>query len=175
MKNILFLSRIEKAKGVFEAVQTYNLLYEKYPYLKMRIVGDGSALPELKQYVKDNNIEGITFTGGLSGQTVIEEYKNADFFFFPSHGEGMPTVVLEAMAFGLPVVTRAVGGLNDFFEDGKMGRMTDSKEPEDFVKLIEPFLQEKELTKRTSVYNHFYAKEHFLASKVAKQIEDILV
>ena len=108
------------AKKVAE--RPLSLMYEKYPYLKMRIVGDGSALPELKQYVKDNNIEDITFTGGLSGQTVIEEYKNADFFF-TSHGEGMPTVVLEAMAFGL----------------------------------------------------HFYAKEHFLASKVAKQIEDILV
>ena len=174
VKSILFLSRIERAKGVFEAVRTYNLLKVKYPYLKMRMVGNGSALTELKQFVSDNNIKDITFTGGLSGQDVIDEYKNADFFFFTSHGEGMPTVVLEAMAFGLPIVTRAVGGLCDFFEDGKMGRMTDSKRPEDFAKLIEPYLQDKELTKRTSVNNHQYAKEHFLASKVVRQIENIL-
>lgn len=175
VKSILFLSRIEKAKGAFEAVRTYNLLKVKYPYLKMRMVGNGSALTELKQFVKDHGIEDIVFTGGLSGQDVIDEYKNADFFFFfTSHGEGMPTVVLEAMAFGLPIVTRAVGGLCDFFEDGKMGRITDSKNPEDFAKLIEPYLQDKELTKRTSVYNLQYAKEHFLASKVARQIENIL-
>lgn len=175
VKNILFLSRIEKEKGVFEAVKTYNMLKEKYPYLKMKVVGDGTALPELKQFVKDNGIDGIAFTGGLSGQAVIDEYKNADLFFFTSHGEGMPTVVLEAMAFGLPIVTRAVGGLCDFFKDGKMGRMTDSKEPVDFVKLVEPYLQDKELAKRTSIYNHTYAKEHFLASKVAKNIEEILL
>lgn len=176
VKSILFLSRIEKAKGAFEAVRTYSLLKVKYPYLKMRMVGNGSALTELKQFVKDHGIEDIVFTGGLSGQAVIDEYKNADFFFFfTSHGEGMPTVVLEAMAFGLPIVTRAVGGLCDFFEDGKMGRMTDSKRPEDFVSLIESYLQDKELTKRTSVYNHQYAKEHFLASKVARQIENILL
>lgn len=174
VKSILFLSRLEMAKGVFEAVRTYSLLKVKYPYLKMRMVGNGSALMELKQFVKDHGIEDIVFTGGLSGQDVIDEYKNADFFFFTSHGEGMPTVVLEAMAFGLPVVTRAVGGLCDFFEDGKMGRITDSKRPEDFVELIEPYLQDKELTKRTSVNNHQYAKEHFLASKVARQIENIL-
>lgn len=175
VKSILFLSRIEKAKGVFEAVQTYNMLKNEYPYLKMRIVGDGTVLTELRQFVEDNKINDITFTGALSGKAIIEEYKNADFFFFTSHGEGMPTVVLEAMAFGLPVVTRAVGGLCDFFEDGKMGRMTDSLRPEDFAYMIEPYLQDKELTKRTSVYNHMYAKEHFLASKVAKQLEDILV
>lgn len=46
----------------------------------------------------------------------------------------MPTVVLEAMAFGLPVVTRAVGGLCDFFEDGKMGRITNSMNPMDYAK-----------------------------------------
>lgn len=175
VENILFLSRIERAKGVFEAVQTYNILKSKYPYLKMRVVGDGSILPELKQFVKDNGIYDITFTGGLSGQFLIEEYKNADFFFFTSYGEGMPTVVLEAMAFGLPVVTRSVGGLCDFFEDGKMGRITDSLTPGDFAELIEPYLRDKELTKRTSVYNYQYAKDHFLASKVAKQIENILV
>lgn len=175
VKNILFLSRIEKAKGVFEAVRTYNLLKVKYPYLKMRFVGEGTALLELKQFVSDNNIKDITFTGGLSGQSIIEEYKNADLFFFTSYGEGMPTVVLEAMAFGLPVVTRAVGGLCDFFEDGKMGRITESLNPEDFAKMIEPYLQDKELTKEVSVYNHLYAKEHFLASKVAKNIEQILM
>lgn len=174
VKNILFLSRIERAKGVFEAVQTYNMLKSKYPYLKMRVVGDGTALPELKQFVKDNEVEDITFTGGLNGQALIDEYKNADLFFFTSHGEGMPTVVLEAMTFGLPIVTRAVGGLCDFFEDGKMGRITDSKDPEDFVRLIRPYLRDKELVKRTSVYNHTYAKEHFPASKVAKQLEDII-
>lgn len=175
IKNILFLSRVEKAKGVFEAVQTYSIFKKKYPYLKLRIVGDGTALPELRQYVRDKAIDGITFTGGLRGQAIIDEYKNADFFFFfTSHGEGMPTVVLEAMAFGLPVITRYVGGLCDFFEDGKMGRITDSLNPEDFAKLVEPYLQDKELTKSTSLYNHRYAKEHFLASKVAENIEQIL-
>ena len=108
--------------------------------------------------------------GALSGEERLRAYRKADFFF-PSYGEGMPTVVLEAMAFGLPVVTRRVGGLVDFFEDGKMGRITDSLDPNVYADMIEPFLNNPEYCLRTSYYNYQYAQEHFLATKVGRKIE----
>ena len=77
------------------------------------------------------------------------------------------------MAFGLPVVTRPVGGLVDFFENGKMGEMVDSFEAEDFVPMVGKYLNDKELTKHTSAYNHEYAKKYFLASQVASRMEKI--
>ena len=86
----------------------------------------------------------------------------------------MPTVVLEAMAFGLPVFTRKVGGLADFFENGKMGYITDSLDPKDFAEAMIPYLEDIEQTKKVSQYNAKYAKEHFMASSVAKQIENTI-
>lgn len=86
----------------------------------------------------------------------------------------MPTVVLEAMAFGLPVMTRYVGGLCDFFEDGKMGRITNSCNPADFASMIEPFINDENYTKEVSLYNHEYALKHFMASKVGRKIEQLL-
>lgn len=176
IKNILFLSRIEKAKGVYETIDTFTILKKQHPELKLKIVGDGTELDALKEYVSSIGMEGIEFTGGLCGKELIEVYRQSDlFFFFTTYGEGMPTVVLEAMAFGLPVITRYVGGLRDFFEDGKMGRITDSLDPKDFATLTEPLLTNKEMTKQISLYNHQYAKDHFLASKVAKSIEKIVL
>lgn len=175
VKNLLFLARIERAKGVYEAADTFALLRQDFPHLTLTFVGDGTELPALKQHVKELGIEGIRFTGALSGDALRNEYLRANFFFFfTSYGEGMPTVVLEAMAFGLPVVTRKVGGLVDFFEDGQMGRITDSLQPRDFATLIRPYLTDSELVRRTSLYNHQYAKEHFMASRVAQQVEGIL-
>lgn len=173
IKNILFLSRIEKAKGVYEAVDTFVLLKKFHPYLKMKMVGEGSELKALKEYVSSIGAEGIEFAGALHGSEVTDAYKESDLFLFTSYGEGMPTVVLEAMAFGLPVITRYVGGLCDFFEDWKMGRITDSLDPKVLASLIEPLLTDKEKARQMSLHNHKYAKEHFLASKVAKGLEHI--
>ena len=170
-RNILFLSRIERAKGVYEAVDTYKILKQRYPDITISFVGDGTELDALKKYVANRHLQGIRFTGRLSGDNLVNEYKTANFFLFTSYGEGMPTVVLEAMAFGLPVFTRKVGGLVDFFEDGKMGYITDSLNPEDFASAMAPYLDNPELTKTVSVYNAQYAKDHFMASKVAKQLE----
>ena len=86
----------------------------------------------------------------------------------------MPTSVLEAMAFGLPVFTRNVGGLKDFFVAGQMGFITDSLNAEDFANAIKSFLSDQELYRQVSRYNHHYACEHFLASKVAALIENEL-
>ena len=173
--NILVLSRIETAKGIYEALDTFILLKPQYPELKLTYVGDGSELEPLKQKVNSLGISDVRFTGALSGEPLKQEFKNADIFFFTSHGEGMPTVVLEAMAYGLPVLTRYVGGLCDFFEDGKMGAITDSMSPKVFADMLETFLSNPNLTLEVSLYNYQYAKSHFMASTVAKQIESVLI
>lgn len=172
--NILFLSRMVKEKGVYETVDTYTLLKEKYPQLRLTMVGGGPELENLKKYVANKRIKDVYFTGPLSGEERLKAYREANFFFFFSFGEGMPTVVLEAMAFGMPVITRNVGGLVDFFEDEKMGRITDSLNPDDFAKMVEPYMEDREMTKRVSRYNHQYALEHFMATTVGERIESLI-
>lgn len=171
IKNILFLSRIEKAKGIYEAIRAYEILKKRFPQLSMSVVGDGSELHAVKEYVARNKIDDIHFTGSLSGQALINEFVKGNLYLFPSYGEGMPTSVLEAMAFGLPVFTRRVGGLNDFFENGKMGYITDSLNPSDFANAMIPYIENPELTQRVAYYNAQYAHIHFMASSVARQIE----
>ena len=173
-KNILFLSRIEKAKGVYEAVDAFAILKQKYSDLTLTFVGDGSELKPLKKYVADKDLSDVIFTGRLAGEALKNEYKNALLLLLTTHGEGMPTVVLEAMAFGLPILTRNVGGLVDFFQNDKMGFITDSLEPKDFADAMVPYIKDKELARKVGAYNAQYAKEHFMASSVARQIENTI-
>ena len=103
-----------------------------------------------------------------------EAFRKGDLYLFPSFHEGMPTSVLEAMAFGIPVITRPVGGLVDFFENEKMGKMVDSIKPSDFTEAIESLLTNVNLVKQISLYNYQYAQKHFLASRIALDMENKL-
>jgi glycosyltransferase involved in cell wall biosynthesis len=173
-RNLLFLARIDMAKGIYTTIDTYALLQKKFLNLKLRIVGDGPILKDVKSYVEQKIITNVTFTGPLFGQNLINEFIKGDIYILPTLGEGMPTTVLEAMAFGLPVITRPVGGLIDFFENGKMGVMIESLDPEEYAKSIEELIIDSSKFAAISKYNKDYAKKNFMASKVANYLETTL-
>lgn len=173
IRNILYLARIDRNKGIWETIKAFVLLQQKYPYLHLNICGNGEPafVKEVEKYVKHNQIKGITFCGRVSGKEKVEAFTNNDIYILPSYSEGMPTSLLEAMAFGLPVVTRPVGGVPDFFENGKMGYMIDTYEPKDFADKMELLIQNKKLCRDISLFNHQYACSRFKASAVAEHLE----
>lgn len=172
-KNILFLARIEKTKGIYTTLDAVKILQEKDSQITLRIVGYGSEFKNAKEYVNENNIK-AKFLGNLSGNELIEEFKNANLYILPTHSEGMPTSVLEAMAFGLPIISRPVGGLCDFFENCKMGQLIESFNPNEYADIISLYIKNPNILKEISIFNHKYAIKHFLASSVARSIENIL-
>ena len=172
IKNLLFLARLEENKGIFILLDSYKILKEKYPDISLTICGTGSAETQAKEYVKKYVLKDVDFKGNVKGEKLIEAFKKADIYILPTtHGEGMATSILEAMAFGLPIISRPVGGVNDFFENGRMGYLIESLNPEDYAKYIEKLIQNPILTKDISFYNHEYAVARFLASKVTQKFE----
>lgn len=171
--NLLFLTRIEEYKGVYIAVEAYQKAKAQYPGLTLTIAGDGSQLDAVQHLVKEKAIEDVEFLGHVSNTELVMAFRKADLYILPSFSEGMPTSVLEAMAFGLPIISRPVGGLVDFFEPGQMGYLLDSLDSKDFADTILELLQDPEKCKTIGTYNHNYAKQHFMASKVAAQLERI--
>lgn len=175
LSNILYLARTTREKGLFITLGAFKEIQSRHPHLQLNIVGDGKDLEEAKNFCKTNALNNITFYGSLSGKDLVEQFQKADLYILPSYHEGMPTSVLEAMAFGLPIISRPVGGLCDFFINGTMGELIDSFNSEDFAKSIESLLQKSpQEIKEISLYNYNYATEHFLASSVAKKIENEL-
>ena len=170
---ILFLARVLKGKGIYEAVDSLHLLRNKHENIELIIAGEGEDLQQLKKYVQVNNISNIKFIGYVKGEKKRKAFITSDIYILPSYTEGMPGSVLEAMAFGLPVVTRNVGGLKDFFENGKHGFITESKSPEDFAFLLKKLISDKNLRHKISIYNYEYAERRFLSSVVSKRIEAI--
>ena len=180
---VLFLSRVEIAKGVFEMLEAFAMLEahdpERYRFV---IAGDGPALDEMKQRSRELGLKGIEFKGYVDGAAKSACYAEADAFCFPSYTEGMPNAVLEAMAMGLPLVSSAAGGLKDILEEGVSGYLlsynrgaeTGHRFPvEEMADRIERLASEPETRQRMAEHNRKYARERFAASKVANRLEAI--
>jgi len=171
--NILFLARVEKEKGIYEALETYRLLKEKHPFVSLTVAGDGSQLSGAVQFASDRQLVDVSFTGHVEGTAKYEVFRAADAYLFPSYAEGLPISVLEAMAYGLPIVTRAVGGLRDFFQDGVMGFLTESREPEVLASLLSRLIRDPSLGSNIGLFNYQYARREFTSSQVAARLEEV--
>lgn len=171
INNILYLARADKKKGLIETIKAFEILKTSYPHLKLFVCGIGPALDQAINYSKGRNIQDVSFEGLVQGENLVQQFKRGDVYILPSYEEGMPTSVLEAMAFGLPIITRPVGGMIDFFEEEKMGYLIASLDPNEYAKCIEALINNPELTKKMSWYNHQYASTHFLSSRVVQVME----
>jgi glycosyltransferase involved in cell wall biosynthesis len=171
---ILFLSRIEREKGIYESIEAFKIIHKKYPFTRLRICGDGSDTAGMLDYIRMNRLTHIYYEGFVKGIRKAEILSKAHLFLFPSYAEGLPNALLEAVAFGIPVITSDVGGIPDIFKNGTMGFMTKSTEPLVLADLIEKLILNPALCKDMGSYNYQYARENFYAETVAKRIESQL-
>jgi len=171
---VLYLSRLDHDKGMVEAIEAVLELQKKFPTVTLAIAGDGPERSVGEALVRSRESEGIRFEGHLDDDARTRAFRRADIFLFPtSFGEGMPNALLEAMAFGLPVVTRAVGGIRDFFENGRMGFVTESRDPSVFAGFLSRLVRDPALRVSIGRYNREYARRRFAASVVAARLLEI--
>lgn len=171
---LLFLARIEEKKGIMETIKAFNLLNKVCPNVRLTVAGIGSFLDEARRLAYEISKERVSFVGYVRGKEKKDILLNSDIYVFPTYyREGMPNSVLEAMAMGLPVITRPVAGLKDFFKDGAHGFMIDSKNPQDIAACIEKIIVDKNLWKKMAETAHEYAINRFLCSNVALRLENI--
>lgn len=170
--NILFLSTVSINKGIYIMLDAFRIVREKMENTRLTIAGDGPELERARQYVRENGIEKVDFTHHVENTRKAEVFVNADLYVFPSQYEGMPTSVLEAMAFGLPILCNRVGALADFFENGRMGIALDNGTSKDFAYHIINFANNHKLCDNVGKFNQKYARGRFLASKGVEKIEE---
>lgn len=174
-KTILFLSRFDKKKGADIALLTFKQLQELKTVfdLKLIMAGDGPLLASCKEMVVRNNIENVFFEGYVEGEKKHYILNEADILFFPTcYGEGVPCVIMEAMLYGLAVVTRPVGGIPYWVKENN-GWVSDSIEPEVFARGILSLLEKPGLLQFIKKTNQEIAKAHFTPQKVKEQLQYI--
>ena len=120
---VLFLGRIDTSKGVFELLDAAAALAQRYPGLRIVIGGEGDAEGVRRRAAALGIGERIELPGWIDAQVRALELARASVFCLPSHAEGLPMALLEAMAARKAVVACGVGGVPEVLRDGDNGML----------------------------------------------------
>lgn len=117
---LILVARQDPHKGADTVIRSLPLLLPQFPGVSFEIVGDGPAIPELRQLARQTGLaERVHFTGKLTHGEVMNRLQPAHLFVFPTTAsEGFPKAVLEALATGLPVVATPVSVLPQLLGTG---------------------------------------------------------
>ncbi len=113
----LFLGEIGERKGVFDILHSMSdFKQEMQGKVELRIGGNKHE-KELAALIEDGLSEMVTFEGWVSGSKKVELLNWADVFILPSRNEGLPISILEAMSYGMPIISTPVGGIPEVVDD----------------------------------------------------------
>jgi len=134
---MLVISRQTIEKGTHKVIRALNFLRKKFD-IELTVVGDGPDLAYFKKIANELNLNNkVKFVGQVKQSDVFKYLKSSDFYCFPStSSEGFPKSVVEAISFGIPVLSSSVSALPYIFENGG-GLILNEPHVDDIVKKIE--------------------------------------
>jgi len=150
-KVVLTVGRLNYQKGYDNLLDAWRMVHKKHPDWTLRIAGTGELEQQLKDQAKDLEIDkSVKFLGQISN--VAEEYKNSSIYAMSSRFEGFPMVLLEAMSFGLPVVSfDCPTGPGDMIKDGEDGILAKPGDLRGLAEGICRLIENEDLRKTMSV------------------------
>ncbi len=119
--NVLFLGLVGERKGVYDLLPAFAEAVKNEPQLFLRIGGNGEV-EKAQALVDELGLQAhVDCLGWIGGEAKNELLRDADIFVLPSYNEGLPVSILEAMSWGLPVITTTVGGIPELVKDHANG------------------------------------------------------
>jgi glycosyltransferase involved in cell wall biosynthesis len=159
--NILFVGSLLPVKGVQYLIMAMKVVHDKIPEAMLILVGDGEEREMLEALSLQLGIQKyVQFVGKIPHEKVQTYMQMADVFVLPSLSEGLPNVILEAMACGLPIVASRVDGIPDIITKDTNGYLVEVKDTNDIANKIILLLQDEALRKKISDNNRQLVKKY---------------
>jgi glycosyltransferase involved in cell wall biosynthesis len=122
MKDVLYVGRIDKRKGIEFLIDAVERLITDHPSIRLIVVGKGAYVKEVKAYIQDKAVRNhIVFLGWKDSRSLNQLYNRATVYVMPSIVEGFGMTLLEAMACGCPVIATDSGGAVDIIQHNYNG------------------------------------------------------
>lgn len=170
---ILFLGRVEAAKGIDELLQAAALLAPRLPALHLAIGGEGN-LARVRARVAELGIGArVELLGWMDPAQRDAELARAAVFCLPSHAEGLPLAMLEAMAAAKAVVVTGVGAIPETVADGDNGLLVPPREPALLAAALERVLADPALRARLGRRARATVEQRYGAQAAAERLAAI--
>lgn len=164
---VLFVGDKRPNKGVFDLLKAHKICETAHELI---IAGPSDHIGVQKQIHKMGNH--VHDLGYVERDDLIQLYLEADLFVFPTRSDVFPLVILEALAYGTPVISTRVGGIPEMINDS-VGRLGEPYDPEQLAEYMEVLLSNEHLRKKMSRKSKEYAKNEFSWSKIARETAEV--
>jgi glycosyltransferase involved in cell wall biosynthesis len=172
---ILFVGRLSVEKGVDILLQACKRLRSGNVPIQLRIVGDGPLRIELRAMAATLGLDSsLSFVGQLPRQALGDEYVHSDVVCVPSRSDPFPTVILEAMASGRPVIGTNVGGISFAVEHEKTGLLVAPEAPDELAHAFERAAKDQKSLQLMGHRGHKESLKRFAWSRVTRQLADAI-
>ena len=174
-KIILSVRRLVYKNGLDTLIESVPLLTRDHPDLLFVVAGKGPSRKLIEDRIKELGIDAnIKLTGFVPDRLLPLYYDAADYFILPSaSGEGLPLVLLEAMACGLPVIATTVGGTPEIIKHMKNGVLVPPRNPEAMAETMSKLLSEERLGATIGEEARRIVEDRFTWEKNLRQLQDI--
>lgn len=170
-----FVGRLSPEKGIMTLIRACEpILKRDGSITTLLIIGDGELRPQIESYVRENGLmEKITLLGNIPHDALPSHINSMKILAIPSVTEGLPNVMLEAMACGTPIVATAVGSIPDIIKDKENGFIMTDPTVEVMSNTMMEVLSWKGLD-RISSRSREYVEENFTFQRSRDTLNDIL-
>jgi len=132
-----FVGRLSPEKGLSNFLGAVAILAPEFPQLEAYVVGTGELLPEVLDFASNWGLKNrLHVPGNVEQDTLPGVYGRMRVLVIPSYTEGLPNVMLEAMACGTPVLAAGVGAIPDVIDDGVNGFLLADNSPESIAEAV---------------------------------------
>ena len=168
--NVVFIGHAEAWKGIRVFLEVVELVRRERPDVNFFIVGEGSHKAPMR--FKSSN-EHMRSLGPVPHEIIPKVLSRASVLVLPSYTEGLPTVCLEALASGVPVVASRIGGLPEVVIDGRTGYLFPPGNAELSAERVLDLLSDEQLRRRMGNRGRRLVQRHYTWDTVVKKIERI--
>ena len=171
--SILYVGRLVVDKGVPVLIEAVDLLRQQGIAAELTVIGDGPLEEMIRRDLTRRGLnEHVHLVGPVPSDEVIEYYQRADVFCLPSFAEGIPVVLMEAMACELPIVATEITGVPELVEDGVSGYLVTPGRPDLIADRLARFTSPA-LRRRFGAAGRAKVEESFDITKIGSQLTDV--